>query len=101
MTLIDTRHEQMFPVLSAAQTETAERFASGEPRRFAPGELMFNVGEWHAPLGSSSRDRSRCSVTMGGDRNCHHVERAGQFSGEVSQLAARRRWPPAAPGRRG
>ncbi len=49
MALIDERRSQMFPVLSPAQIETAKRFASREPQRFVPGELMFDVGERHAP----------------------------------------------------
>ena len=47
--MIENRREQMFPVLDAAQMETAKRFASGPPRTFAPGETIFNVGERHAP----------------------------------------------------
>jgi hypothetical protein len=40
MSLIDTRRNQMFPVLSALQIETARRFASGAAQRFAPGEVI-------------------------------------------------------------
>ena len=36
MSLIDTRGHQMFPVLDAAQTETAKRFASGTARDHDP-----------------------------------------------------------------
>ena len=43
--LVDSRREQMFPVLSAAQVEVARRFASGEAHHFAPGELIYDVGE--------------------------------------------------------
>ena len=39
MSLIDTRHDQMFPVLSIPQIEMARRFASAEVRPFAPGNL--------------------------------------------------------------
>ena len=49
MSLIDTRHDQMFPVLSIPQIETAMRFASADARQFAPGELVFDVGERQAP----------------------------------------------------
>jgi len=90
MALIDTRREQMFPVLSAAQIDMARRFASGEPRRFAPGEMVFDVGERGVPMwlildGSIEvrrRDGRGIEVPM-------VVEEAGQFSGEVSQLAGR------------
>ena len=49
MSLIETRHHQLFPVLNAAQIETAKRFASGSARNFGPGEVVFDVGERHAP----------------------------------------------------
>ena len=49
MSLIETRRHQMFPVLDMAQVETARRFASGEARSFAPGEVVYDVGERHAP----------------------------------------------------
>src|SRR6476619_4272382 len=50
MSLIDTRGHQMFPVLDAAQIETAKRFASDAAQRFAPGELVYDVGERHTPM---------------------------------------------------
>jgi thioredoxin reductase (NADPH) len=88
MSLIDTRHHQMFPVLDAAQIETAKRFASGPARDFAPGEVIFEAGERHAPAwlvlkGSIDvvrRDglNHEAAITSHGP---------GQFSGEVSQLA--------------
>ena len=40
MSLIETRRHQMFPVLDAAQIETARRFASGAARDFAPISLI-------------------------------------------------------------
>jgi thioredoxin reductase (NADPH) len=99
MALIDTRRHQMYPVLSAAQIAVANRFASGEPRRFAPGELMFDVGERHAPswlvlegsIAVSRSDGRRQELPIA-------VEGPGQFSGEVSQLAGR---PSLAAGRAG
>jgi thioredoxin reductase (NADPH) len=88
MALIDTRRDQMFPFLSALQIETARRFASGEPKSFAAGEVVYNVGDRPVPFwlvleGSliiSSRDGR-------GQEALITVEEAGQFSGEVSQLA--------------
>ena len=44
MSVIDTRRQQMFPVLDAGQIETAKRFASGPARDFAPNEIVFEVG---------------------------------------------------------
>jgi thioredoxin reductase (NADPH) len=99
MTVIDTRRDQMFPVLSAPQIQTARRFASGEVRRFAPGELVFDVGQRQAPawlvleggievIRRDAHGREEPIVTEG----------VGQFSGEVSQLAGR---PSLAAGRAG
>src|SRR6186997_475209 len=90
MTLIETRGPQMFPVLDAAQIETARRFASGEVRHFAPGELLYEVGSRHTPswlvlegaVDIVSRDglHHEAAITRLG---------VGQFSGEVNQLAGR------------
>ena len=97
MSLIDTRGHQMFPVLDAAQIETAKRFASGVARNFAAGELAYDVGERNIPIwlllkGSIEvmrRDglqRESAITTLG----------VGQFTGELAVAAAeslgRRRW---------
>src|SRR4051812_14913130 len=90
MTLIETRGPQMFPVLDPAQIETTRRFASGEVRKFAPGELIYEVGSRHTPswlvlegaVDVVSRDglHHEAAITRLG---------VGQFSGEVNQLAGR------------
>ena len=90
MTLLDTRRHQLFPVLDAAQTETAKRFASGSARKFAPGELLYDVGTRYTPswlvlegaIDVVSRDglHHEAAITTLG---------VGQFSGEVSALAGR------------
>jgi thioredoxin reductase (NADPH) len=99
MTLIDTRRSQMFPVLSPAQIETAKRFASGNPQRVAPGELIFEVGERQAPAWLVLEGSIEVSRHDGRGRELPiTVEGAGQFSGEVSQLAGR---PSLATGRAG
>jgi thioredoxin reductase (NADPH) len=49
MSLAETCHHQLYPVLDAAQIETAKRFASGPARDFTPGEVIFEAGERHAP----------------------------------------------------
>jgi thioredoxin reductase (NADPH) len=88
MSVIETRAHQLFPVLDADQLETAKRFASGPARDFAPGAIVFDVGERNIPIwlllkGSIEvirRDglgRESTITTLG----------VGQFSGEVSQLA--------------
>src|SRR5262245_13372176 len=88
MTIIETRGHQLFPVLDGSQIDTAKRFASGQEREFAPGEMVYNAGErdvptWLVLKGSISvvrRDglnHETAITTLG----------PGQFSGEVSQLA--------------
>lgn len=88
MSLIETRGHQLFPILDPVQVETAKRFASGPARDFAPGEIVFAVGERNIPIwlvfkGSIEvirRDglKHESPITTLG---------VGQFSGEVSQLA--------------
>jgi thioredoxin reductase (NADPH) len=90
MSVIDTRREQMFPVLDAAQVETAKRFASGPEQVFAPGDAVFDVSKPNAPawlvlkgaIEVVRRDGLAREVAI----TTHH---AGQFSGEVNQLAGR------------
>jgi thioredoxin reductase (NADPH) len=99
MTVIDTRRDQMFPVLSASQIETARRFASGEAQRFVPGELVFDVGQRQAPAWLVLADGIEVIRRDGRGRQEPIVtEGVGQFSGEVSQLAER---PSLATGRAG
>jgi thioredoxin reductase (NADPH) len=90
MSLIETRGYQMFPVLEAGQIETAKRFASGPARNFAPGEIIFDVGERHAPswlvLEGSIDIMRRDGLNREAAITTHH---AGQFSGELSQLGGR------------
>jgi thioredoxin reductase (NADPH) len=90
MTSVDSRHHQMFPVLTAAQLETVKRFASGPARSFAPGEVLYDVGErralaWVVLAGSIEavrRDGLANEATI-------TIHRPGQFAGEVSQLSGR------------
>jgi thioredoxin reductase (NADPH) len=90
MSILEDRREQAFPVLTAAQIETARRFASGPPRAFAPGETIYKVGERDVPAWLLLEGRIEVSRH---DGLGHHeevlVERPGQFTGEVSQLAGR------------
>ena len=90
MRTIETRGHQLFPVLDADQIETAKRFASGPARDFAPGEVMFDVGERHAPawlvLKGSIDVVRRDGLNREAAITSHGV---GQFSGEISQLAGR------------
>ena len=90
MSLIETRRHQLFPVLDSGQIETAKRFASGPARDFAPGEVLFDVGQRDAPawlvLKGSIDVVRRDGLNREAAITSHCV---GQFSGEVSQLARR------------
>lgn len=90
MSVIETRRHQMFPVFDAAQIETIERFASGPARDFAAGDIVYDIGERHAPswlvlkgtIDAVRRDGLHADqiITTHG---------AGQITGELSQLAGR------------
>ena len=90
MSIADTRREQMFPVLSAAQIGLARRFASAPPRRFAANEPMFAPGQPDVPAYLVTQGEV---IVTGGEQaggptlNVHHG--AGQITGEISQLAGR------------
>jgi len=90
MSIADTRFDQLFPVLDALQLATTKRFASGLARSFSAGELVYDVGVRNSPawlvldgeleiIRSDGLHRQSSVVSLG----------AGQFSGEVSQLAGR------------
>src|SRR5579863_10377998 len=49
MSMLDTRRDQIFPVLTTDQIEQARRFASAPARCFSPNEPMFRVGERNMP----------------------------------------------------
>lgn len=64
--LFENRRAQIFPVLDQAQVRIARRFG-GEPRRFAPHELVFFPGQLGARLpGSVGLDRGRAQRRRAG-----------------------------------
>ncbi len=99
MSTIDTREHQRFPVLTPTQIDSARRFASGPAVQFGAGEMLYAIGQHGAPawlvldgtIDVIRRDGLSREVTL----TVHH---AGQFSGEVNQLAGR---PSIAAGRAG
>jgi thioredoxin reductase (NADPH) len=99
MSIADDRDYQRFPVLDHIQIDAARRFASGPERHFAPGETVYAIGAsdvaaWLVLNGAMEvfrRDGLKGEVPI----VTHH---AGQFSGEVNQLAGR---PSIAGGRAG
>src|SRR5258708_38486235 len=90
MSLIDTRGPQMLPVLDATQVETAKRFAGDGARDFAPGAPVFDVGERYAPAWLVIKGEIEVVRRDGlNHETAITTLRAGQFSGEVGQLAGR------------
>jgi thioredoxin reductase (NADPH) len=86
----DTRQAQRFPVLDPAAVDTARRFASDQPRRFEPGQIVFALGEMGSPVWLVLEGSIAVVRRDGlGHEQAIVAHRAGQFSGEVSQLAGR------------
>jgi thioredoxin reductase (NADPH) len=90
MSLVDTRFEQVFPILDTVQIENAARFASGEAETFAPGALVYDVGVRNAPSWLVLKGGMEISRRDGLHRVSSVISLSeGQFSGEVSQLSGR------------
>jgi thioredoxin reductase (NADPH) len=90
MSRADGRQHQIFPVLDAAQIAAARSFASGPERHFAPGAVLFDVGERLAPAWLVLAGGIVVSRRDGlGHEEVVATATPGQFTGEVSQLAGR------------
>ncbi len=90
MSDIADRYDQMFPMLDPPQIEAAKRFASDEPRRFAPGEVIYDIGVRNAPAWLVIDGTIEVVRRDGLHRESSVVSLSpGQFSGEVSQLGGR------------
>jgi thioredoxin reductase len=90
MGVAETRRDQLFPTLCAAQIAVASRFAAATPERFAPGERLYALGERHAPVFIVTAGEVR--VTRGhaqDDDQLITVLPIGGITGEVSQLGGR------------
>src|SRR6516164_9659414 len=86
--IIDTRRDQMFPVLEAAEIERVRRF--GYLRSYGPGEALVRIGE--AGLGLTIILDGKVDITLRGQygRREHIITHdAGGFMGELAQLAGR------------
>src|SRR6516164_3446607 len=86
--IIDTRRDQMFPVLEAAEIERVRRF--GYLRSYGPGEALVRIGE--AGLGLTIILAGKVDITLRGQygRREHIItHEAGGFMGELAQLAGR------------
>ncbi len=90
MSLLDARRDQMFPTLTARDIAAARRFASGDSRTFAPGEIVFDIGQRDAPAWLLLHGTIEALRRDGlGHELPIVVHGPGQFTGEVSQLAGR------------
>ena len=86
--IMDTRREQMFPVLEPFEIERVRRF--GEARSFGPGEPLVKVGDagrGFAIILSGQVEVARYDAS--GHRVQIVIHGAGVFLGELAQLAGR------------
>jgi thioredoxin reductase (NADPH) len=84
--IIDTRREQMFPVLGEAEVERLCRFGAG--RRFEAGETLVRTGD--AGHGLTLILSGKVEVSQrdsDGDRRPIVVHGPGSFMGELAQLS--------------
>ena len=90
MSLAETRHAQLFPVLTAPQIALAKRFASAPSHRFAANEQLFAPGQSNTPAYLVTA--GEIHVTGGdqaGGPSLDIIHGPGQITGEISQLAGR------------
>jgi thioredoxin reductase (NADPH) len=86
--IIETRRDQILPLLDATDIERAWRF--GDVRRFATGEALAAIGEVGVGLGiilSGHVDVYRYAAH--GERQHFYTFGPGSFLGELAQLAGR------------
>jgi thioredoxin reductase (NADPH) len=84
--IIEKRHDQMFPDLDPVEIERVRRF--GEVRSFATGEALFTTGE--AGHGLTVILAGRVDISQrdpSGARSLIVTHGPGQFMGELAQLA--------------
>src|SRR3989442_5497519 len=86
--LLNERLSQIVPTLTPGQIQFALRFASGPARRFAPNEILLDVGDrdtdvWLVVEGTIV---ARCCDGLGRERSSAYGG-PGQFSGEVNDLS--------------
>jgi len=85
--LKEHRWEQLFPVLNPTQIAIARRFG-GEPKRFAPHQLVFDFGQRDVPaylvLSGAIKVERRDGLERGSEITTHGP---GELTGEIGQLA--------------
>jgi thioredoxin reductase (NADPH) len=84
------RSAQRFPLLDEAQLATVRRFAAAEPRAFAPGQSLYEIGERGVPAWFLLAGTADVYGRVGADEEVElQTLEPGQFSGELHQLADR------------
>jgi thioredoxin reductase (NADPH) len=83
----ETRREQVFPVLDAAEIQHLHRF--GEVRRYEAGEALCRIGEVGHGLTVVLAGRVEISQPEAGQRRLITIHAAGEFLGEIAQLSGR------------
>src|SRR5689334_7242952 len=90
MVPVSDRSAQRFPRLSESQLDVVRRFANTEPRRFGPGESIYEVGHRGVPAWFLLEGTAEVLGRDGLDQETllRQLE-AGQFTGELNQLTDR------------
>jgi thioredoxin reductase (NADPH) len=87
--ILEARHDQMFPRLDASEIERVRRF--GVVRSFAPGEPIKKLGEVGHGLDIILEGRVEAALKerIAGRRIPYVTQGPGEFAGELAQLAGR------------
>ncbi|WP_262270558.1 FAD-dependent oxidoreductase [Microvirga yunnanensis] len=83
----ETRRDQVFPVLNAAEIERLRRF--GEVRRYEAGQTLWRIGEVGHGLTVVLTGRLEISQPEAGQRRLIAIHVPGEFLGEIAQLSGR------------
>lgn len=83
----ETRRDQVFPVLNAAEIQRLHRF--GEVRRYEAGEALWRIGEVGHGLTVVLAGRLEISQPEAGRRRLIATHLPGEFLGEIAQLSGR------------
>jgi thioredoxin reductase (NADPH) len=90
MAPVADRSAQRFPQLREAQLEVVKRFAESEPRSFAAGRPLFEVGERGVPAWFLTQGSVELIGRDGADQQTALWKlQSGQFTGELHQLSDR------------
>jgi thioredoxin reductase (NADPH) len=86
--IVDTRRDQIFPVLDTDEIERARRF--GDVRRFSTGEALASVGEIGEGLAIILEGQVEVyRYDARGERQHFYTFGPGSFLGELAQLGGR------------